>query len=241
MNSRKPILKNGNKKGEYKMYSIDLTKFTLKEFGEVLHSIELLPGRRILLDNLDQTLPKLIGLNIVTLSDLQRILKKKSDYASLSKKISVSEDYLVVLNREINSYESKPLTLDKIEVLTGEEIQSLIDIGIKTTKDLYEKCSKAADRKTIIMKTKIDETKLSTALEITDLLRVNGIGPIYALILNEIGIKSINDYLNMNAEEILSKYQDLNEQKSYSRAKLGIKDIEYCKRFCRKLDKDIEW
>lgn len=223
------------------MYSIDLTKFTLKEFGEVLLSIELLPGRRILLDNLDQTLSKLIDINIVTLSDLQRILKKKGDYASLSKKIFVSEEYLVVLNREINSYESKPLTLDKIEVLTGEEIQSLIDIGIKTTKDLYEKCSKGADRKTILTKTKIDEKKLLTALEITDLLRVNGIGPVYALILNEIGIKSITDYLNMKSEEILSKYQNINERKSYSKAKLGIKDIEYCKRFCKKLDKDIEW
>lgn len=223
------------------MYSIDLTKFTLKEFGEILLSIELLPGRRILIDNLDRTLSKLTDLNIVTLSDLQRILKKKTDYASLSKKLSVSEDYLVVLNREINSYESKPLTLDKLEVLTSEEIQSLINIGIKTTKDLYEKCSKLTDRKAIITKTKIDENKLLTALEITDLLRVNGIGPVYALILNEIGIKSINDYLNMKSEEILIKYQSINEQKSNSKAKLGIKDIEYCKRFCKKLDKNIEW
>lgn len=223
------------------MYGIHLNEFTLEEFSEILHSVDLLPGRRMLLDNLDRILFMLKDFNVATLADLQKALKKKSVYPSLAKRLSVSEDYLIVLNREINSYETKPLALDKIALFTEKEIRALTDIGIRTTKDLYEKGSKESGRQIIARTTKIAETRMTTALELTDLLRVNGIGPVFAHILNEIGIKGVADYLSLESDQILRRYQELNEWKSDSKAKLGLKDIEYCKRFCRKLDQDIEW
>ena len=58
------------------MYLIDLQKISLDEFSGILKSVDLLPGRRILLNDLDQVIDrfKLQGIN--NLSDLQTLLKR---------------------------------------------------------------------------------------------------------------------------------------------------------------------
>jgi len=79
------------------------------------------------------------------------------------------------------------------------------------------------------------------ALSLCDLVRINGVGPAYARILIEMGIQSSSDYLCKPSADILERFQRVNEAKHFTKARLGIKDVEYCKRFCRKLDVDIEW
>jgi hypothetical protein len=64
---------------------------------------------------------------------------------------------------------------------------------------------------------------------------------VFAKILNGMGIKCIADFNKMKSEEILIKYNSFIEKQSDIKAKLGLKDIEYCKRFSKKLDEDIEW
>jgi hypothetical protein len=220
------------------MYSINLSKFTLDEFAEILRSIDLLPGRRVLLDNLQETVSALKRTGIKTLSELQSLLKKKSEYPSLTKKLPVDENYLVILSREINSYESKPLPLTKLDIFPPEEIKVLTEIGIKTTKDLYSNSLTPADIKALSEKVSISKTKLKRALELSDLVRVTGVGPVFARMLHESGIKSITDFQKTASDEILNRY---NETKGDLKITLGLKDIEYCKRFCEKLDIDIKW
>ena len=55
--------------------------------------------------------------------------------------------------------------------------------------------------------------------------------------LDEFKLHSAAGYLGCPSAEILARYRQAN----LARVKLGLKDIEYCKRFCRKLDSDIEW
>ena len=52
------------------MYSIDLHKISMDQFQELLTGIELLPGRRVLLDNLDQIIEEFKQHGIKNLSDL---------------------------------------------------------------------------------------------------------------------------------------------------------------------------
>ncbi|MCX6138637.1 MAG: DUF4332 domain-containing protein [Ignavibacteriales bacterium] len=223
------------------MYSIDMKNFSIDEFSKILHSIDLLPGRKIHLNNLSQIISHLKKQGIQSLLDLQNLLKNKNEYKLLAKQLSVDEEYLAILNREVNSYESKPMNLEKINILTVKELKSLKDLGIRSTKELFEKCVNPRSRKKIIQVSNVNEEKILNALQIADLLRINGVGVVYAQILIEMGIKSINDYSKMKSEDILRKYQKVNHVKSLSKANLGIKDIEYCKRFCKKLDKEIEW
>ncbi|MDO9535246.1 MAG: hypothetical protein Q7J85_07940 [Bacillota bacterium] len=43
--------------------------------------------------------------------------------------------------------------------------------------------------------------------------------------MDELGIKSVEEYQGSDSKQLLT----------------GIKDIDYCKRFASKLDKEIEW
>ena len=91
------------------MYSTDLEKISLEEFQEILSTIELLPGRKILLSGHSSLVESLKRKGIYHLGALQNLLKNKKRYPELSEEFSVSQDYLTVLNREINSYVAKPL------------------------------------------------------------------------------------------------------------------------------------
>jgi hypothetical protein len=219
------------------MYTIDLEKITLDEFQEILTSVDLLPGRIILLENLPGIVSSLKQKGIFHLEALHKLLANKKQYPHLAASLTVSIEYLTVLNREVNSYLSKPVPLSKLEVFSAQELERLAGAGIKTTQDLYEQTLTPAHRQEIAARLSISSDKIIHVLQLSDLLRINGVGPAYAAILWQIGIQNVTDYLNLPSAEILARYQ----QSGLARAKLGLKDVEYCKRFCQKLDSDIEW
>jgi hypothetical protein len=223
------------------MYSIDLARITLDEFEELIVTTNLSPGRMILTNNLSRVIDKLKQQGIDHLAALQKILHNKKQYPELANELSVSPEYLIVLNREINGYVSKPVPLSKLDVFSRADLDSLAKAGVKSTKDVYELCSAKASRQELAERLNLSEKHLIASLELADLLRINGVGPIYAKILREIGIRGAVDYLKLGSQDILDKYQRVNEEKGYTKAKLGIRDIEYCKRFCKKLDTDVEW
>jgi len=71
-------------------------------------------------------------------------------------------------------------------------------------------------------------------------LRINGVGVEYAKALHAVGIKSVDDYNRMPSETILNSIREYNKEKIHSKATLGISDIDYCRRFCEKLDCDFK-
>jgi len=90
------------------MYSLDLVRFSLDEFENTLRAVDLLPGRRKLLDGLDATIAALKAADIHNLSELQSLLRKKKDYDQIAARLHVSYEIVPLLNREINSYPSTP-------------------------------------------------------------------------------------------------------------------------------------
>jgi hypothetical protein len=239
MNQAWRVQRRGNQKA--KMYSIDLAQITLDEFAEILTTIDLLPGRRILLDNLSGVIERLKRKEIGHLAALQRALKNKKQYPQLAKELAVSAEYLVILNREINGYVSKPVPLAKLDVYSEAEIKQLEEAGLKSTRDLYEHCLTKRMRQELSERSGLSENRLIEGFELAELVRINGVGPVYAKILREMGIRNAADYLKMGSEALLKNYEKVNEEKAYTKARLGIKDIEYCKRFCSKLAVEIKW
>jgi hypothetical protein len=223
------------------MYSTDLEKISLEEFQEILSTIELLPGRKILLSGHSSLVESLKRKGIYHLGALQNLLKNKKRYPELSEEFSVSQDYLTVLNREINSYVAKPVPLSKLEVFSGQELGRLAGEGLKTTQDLYERGLTSSERKALSEQLSIPIERITAALELSDLLRITGVGPLYARILHEMGIKHVSTLLEIDSAQAVEGYKRINAEKHYSKVNLGTKDIEYVKRFCQKLDSDIQW
>jgi len=218
---------------------VDLTKFSLEEFEEILLTSRLLPSQRIILVDLSLNMQKLKNKGLKNLQNVYDLLKKKEAYPSISRETGISEAYLVILNRMVNGYIVKSLPLDKLVIFTKEELCDLAEEDIKTTKHYYESLLNAPQSENMSEKVNIPLARLEYALHIIDLLRINGVGVEYAKILYEMGIQSVQDYNKTPSETILASFNELNKNKVYSKATLGISDIDYCRRFCQKLDCDI--
>ncbi len=223
------------------MYSMNFSKITVKEFEKWLLETDLLPGRRILLDDLAKLVASLPAKGINTLADLQKLLKKKKEYPHIAKEHGVSVEYLVILNREVNSYEAKPIRMEKLGVFTKDELNTLHALGLKTTKDFYEQCMTKGGRRDLIEKAGLEDRAVVKGLQLSDLLRINGVGPVFAQILIELGVRNAGEVERSDSEQLLENYTNLNANADLTKAKIGIKDIDYCKRFARQLDQEIEW
>ncbi len=221
------------------MYSIDLSRITLEEFEEAMRRTQLLPSQRIILNNLSGNMQILKDKGCSSLQDLQNLLKRKNDYIAIAEDTGISQDYLVILNRMVNSYVVKVLPLEKLEIFTNEELNLIAGEKIGNTKQYYEAFTDVRQRESFSAKSNISLEKLRYALHIIDLVRINGVGIEYAKILYDIGVKSVSDYNNTPSAEILELVKAYNKRKEYTKATLGISDVDYCRRFCEKLDCDI--
>ena len=223
------------------MYSTNLEKISLDEFQQILTTIELLPSRKVLLNGLSELIENLKQMRIDNLAATQKLLKIKKGFHQLADELGFNTDYLTVLNREINSYVSKPVPLSKLDVFSESELERLEKTGLKSTEDLYQHGLTPSDRKSLSERLSIPLERIVAALELSDLLRINGVGPVYAKILKEMGISKASAFLEIDSQDAVEQYKKINEEKQYSKVNLSIKDIEYVKRFCEKLDSDIQW
>ena len=84
-------------------YFIDTDKFSIDKFRNILLTKEILPGRIILKEDLDERFDILKTKKIKTLSDLLETLKTKQKMDRLSKETGLTVEYLTILRREANS------------------------------------------------------------------------------------------------------------------------------------------
>lgn len=223
------------------MYSIDLARISLVEFEAMIAAAELTPGRRKLKDGLALNIERLRQHGIQDLQALQKLLRNKQRYPEISAELGISAEYLTVLNREINSYVSRPIPLERLGCFSELELARLGMEGLRSTRDLYERGLDAAVRGDLAKRLQIPLGDIESGLELSDLLRINGVGPVFAGLLQRSGIRNAAAFRTTEAQEILQAYQDANSAQGGGWPRLGLSDIEYCQRFCRKLDLDIEW
>ena len=218
-------------------YSINLASISLEEFAETLLTVELLPSRKMLADHIAAVVPKLMAQGVADLGGLRKLLANRGRYDELANQLGVAVDYLTVLNREVNSYVSKPVALTKLELLSDDELGELRSIGIKSTKELYERVAARDARVAVQQETEIDMARLEYALGLANLIRINGVGPAFADYLLAAGIRGPQDFLGRDLHEMVADYA----AKVSEGPKLRIEDLEYVQRYCRGLTEDIEW
>jgi len=221
------------------MYSTDLSRISIDEWEQILNNARLLPSQRSILDNLSQNMQILRDLGIEDLDALQKFLKKKANYPAIARDTGIGEDYLVILNRMVNSYIVKKKSLSDIGIFTDKQLCALEEIQIKNTGQYYDALILAQNIEKLASRTLIPSDTLDYALHIVDLLRINGVGVEYAKMLYTIGVRSVADYNNTPSEAILRGINELNKGGRYSNATLGVSDVDYCRRFTEKLDCEI--
>lgn len=202
-------------------YNIDLERLSLQEYKDLIKKQNLLPGRRILWQDIDKNFALFENEGIKNTADLKKFLANGKKVEIFVSQSGISEEYLVILKREIGSLEQKPVLLSVFPGINIAQLEELNKSGIKTSKDYWDKKREAFDE----------------LFCLCDLVRINGVGPIAARVFYEAGYRTISDIALADAEEMLAKVSAVNEVHHYFKLTLGVKDMQFCIDFALMLNK----
>ena len=219
-----------------KQYHIDLEKFSLQRFKNNLKSRELIPSRISLKDELDERFKIIENSGITNLKELIITLKTKPKIALFSKKTGLSKEYLTLLNREAKSYLPNPVRLDRFPGIPSEFVSRLDAEGIRNSRQLFNEAKDKDARDRISQRTDIPIEILNELVCLSDLARAYGVGPVFARIIYDVGIKTIKDFVEQTAEEFIRIY----EEKEQKKADFGVNEIEFSLQLARELDIAID-
>jgi hypothetical protein len=209
-------------------YFIDPDKFSIDKFKNILKTKDILPGRIVLKDKLDERFDLLKSKGINLLSDLLNILRTKPRVEKFAKETGLSADYLIILRREANSYISVPVKLIDLPFIDTDIIEKLELNGIKDSKQLFDNAAKRPEREKLANRYKLPLDKISELVQLCDLVRITGVGPVFARIIYDSGIKTVRDFLSFDSSDLFERLTRTNNEKGLTKAKFTIKDIEYC-------------
>jgi len=209
-------------------YSVNTTKFSLDRLRDALKTKDILPSRNVLKEQVDERFNLLKSEGIESLFDLLDILKSKAKIEQFATKTGLNTDYLTILRREANSYVSVPVRL--IDLPTGETdtIKKLDSIGIRDSKQLFIKAAQLSDREQLAVCNNIEIEALTELVQLADLLRITGVGPIFVQIILDSGIGSVEEFLSLDSKELFDRLIKTNSDRGLTKARFTIKDIEYC-------------
>ncbi len=115
--------------------------------------------------------------------------------------------------------------IDEIEGIGPSYADKLAKAAIKNTDDLLELCCSPKGHKDVAAKTGVSEAQLLKWSNHADLMRISGIGPEYAELLEAAGVDTVKELKNRNAENLASKMTEINEQKKLTRANPSAKVV----------------
>ena len=204
-------------------YHIDSSQVSLQQLKTDLLDRELIPSRKPLKENLEMNLSVLERIGITTLEELISALKNKNKLKEIAQQTRSGEEYLILLRREVNSYFPNPVPLHKFPGISTETAKRLSGLGLKNSKQLYERCGKGNDLSALVSDSGITLEALQKLLGMADLVRAYGVGPVFADLLYEGGIRSMEDFLSHTPKEIIDLYQ----LKVGKKADFSVSDLKF--------------
>ncbi|WP_319379069.1 DUF4332 domain-containing protein [uncultured Methanocorpusculum sp.] len=208
-------------------YSIDLTGISLQSYQEILKKQNLLPSRRILLDDPEAHFQRMAEAGIGDLSALKKALSSPEKLSKFAAQTNISDDYLIILKRELGSLEQKPVPISDFPGLNRQTVLMLSENGIKTSKDVYTAFQNEVTEKSLLEISGISRNELEEVCCLSDLVRINGVGAAAARAMFEAGYKHITDIASADAEKLLGQLSAVNADGRYYHAKLGKKDMQF--------------
>ena len=217
-------------------YHIDLEKYSLHKFKNNLKSRDMIPSRVSLKDELDERF-KILEINgIKNLKELIEELKTKPKIELFSKETGLTIEYLTLLNREAKSYLPNPIRLDKFTGIPTKYLDRLDAVGIRNSRHLFSRAMDKEKREQLSQKTEIPIEILNELVCLSDLSRAYGVGPVFAQMIYDVGIKSIKAFIEFTAEDFIRIYEKKNQKK----ADFGVNEIQFSLELARELDIAIE-
>ena len=219
-----------------KEYQIDLERYSLQKFKKNLESRDMIPSRVILKDELDTRFSIVELKGITNLKELIDVLETKEKIEQFSQETGLTIEYLTLLKREAKSYLSNPVRLDKFPGIAPEYLDRLGGVGINNSRQLINEARNRKGREQLSQRTGIPIERLNELIGLSDLSRAYGVGPVFARMIYDMGIKSIESFIEYSAADLIRVY----EEQSRKKADFGVNEIEFSLILAKELDIVIE-
>lgn len=119
-----------------------------------------------------------------------------------------------------------PYKIDEIEGIGPAFREKLSVAKIETTDDLLKLCADPRGRKSVSEKTGVSEKHLLEWSNMADMMRIKGVGPQFAELLEASGVDTVKELRNRNAENLATKMEEINKQKNLANASPAASTIQ---------------
>lgn len=222
-------------------YYIDLESISIDQYKKKLESGYLPPSRMILKEKIDERLDYFKSIGINNVKELIRILKKKDKIEELSKLDNLSGDYLKILLRELNSTLPKPNKISEFSGISKEIPLKLAKIGIKNTKNLYDKVITKAGREELAKTTGINKTEVLELTKLTDLSRIKWVGVNFARMLYDLGFDTVEKASKADPVNLHKRVNEINKEKGIYKGHIGLNDIRIFVNAAKEVPQEVEY
>jgi len=174
------------------------------EYSEVLNKIGIDSSRELAYRNPKNTLDRIVKLD-----------KEQPDVIRKIPKVEEIEDWINKA-QELNNVKKTKTTPKETPIIEIEGIGKKYGKTMESAGYLDVESLIGLDRdaiKKLAEKTKISEKLLDKWAEHADLMRIDGIGPEYAEVINEIGIDSVKELAQRNPSNTLERIAKLDKEK----------------------------
>ena len=115
--------------------------------------------------------------------------------------------------------------IKEIEGIGPSYADKLVAAKIATTDDLLKHCGTPQGRKELAAKTGLSESTLLKWSNLADLMRVSGVGPQFAELLEAAGVDTIKELRTRNAENLAEKMSEVQKAKKIAKVAPAAKVI----------------
>ena len=209
-------------------FGLAMEAISIEKFQKMLENMDLLPGRKMLLEEMDERFVKLKEAGVKTMADLVTFLKTSKRVEQAAQTTGIPEEYLKVLRREVGGYQPKPLRLAEFKNLTIAQAAALQAAGIKTSFDLLRESASKAGRAALAAQTGLPAALILELVQLSDLCRVLGVGIVSAEVFLEAGVTSVGEIMTQPPVSMLERTVAVYAARDSHAAPITMNDILFC-------------
>lgn len=131
--------------------------------------------------------------------------------------------------------------LSTIEGIGGSYEQKLNNLGIKSLKAFLDRGKTKKGRVDLAEESGISEKLILRWINHADLMRIKGIGGEFSEILEAAGVDTVPELARRNAENLVAKINEVNEEKKLVRRTPTVKMVESWVNQAKELPRVVEY
>ena len=112
-----------------------------------------------------------------------------------------------------------------IEGVGATYAEKLAAAGINKVEELLAKCAAPAGRKALAEETGISDKLILKWTNHADLIRIHGVGPQFAALLEAAGVDTVKEFRHRNAENLAAKMEEVNAEKNLVNRVPSVKEL----------------